>query len=197
MSDPNHLLALISSHGALILILLAVVEGPIVTVIAASVASLSVISLPVVLLCVVIGDLIGDTALYLTGRFAPTLLPISWARRMGLTRRRHVTLLRSFRDRGPRLLVIGKVTHAAGFAMLLAAGAAKLPFGQFFLINLVTTVPKCIAFMALGYLAGNAVSSIGQWLFWFPIGAVVFMAMALLYRYIQNRSLRHPQGEWS
>lgn len=188
MTDPTELLTLIRDHGIIILAALAVLEGPIVTVIAAWLASMNILSLTQVFACVVLADLVGDTALYLAGRFAPDWLPISWARALGLSRRRVARFLRSFREKGPRLLVIGKLTHAAGFAMLIAAGAARMPFGQFLMINLMATIPKCLFFMAVGYLAGSAFASVGQWLFIFSVVVIGIIALIGLARWRQMKA---------
>lgn len=182
MTDPTQILTLVSSHGLIVLTVLAILEGPIITVIAAWLASTGVLSLPGVFVCVVLGDLIGDTALYLAGRFAPGFLPPRWTRRMGLHPRRVAPLLRNFRDNGPRLLAIGKLTHAAGFAVLIAAGVARVPFGRFLAVNLMATVPKSMVFIALGYLAGSAFAAIGQWLFVASVVVIAVIAAGLFVR---------------
>jgi membrane-associated protein len=190
MTDPAQILTLVSSHGLIVLTLLAILEGPIVTVIAAWLASTGVLSLPGVFVCVVLGDLIGDTALYLAGRFAPGLLPHRWARRMGLSPRRVAPLLRNFRDNGPRLLTIGKLTHAAGFAVLIAAGVARVPFGTFLMVNLMATVPKSVAFIALGYLAGSAFAAIGQWLFVASLVVVLVIGVGVVIHTRKHTTVR-------
>ena len=185
MNDPTYILGLISTHGIFILTLLAIVEGPIVTVIGAWLASMSVLSLPEVFVCVVLGDLVGDTALYLVGRHATHWVPVAWARRLGITRRNVTRCVRGFRNNGPRLLVLGKLTHGAGFALLIAAGVARMPFGQFILVNLAATLPKSLFFVALGYLAGSAFAAIGQWLFVFSFAVIGLVALILFQRWRQ------------
>lgn len=191
MTDPAEILALVQAHGILILAVLAVFEGPIVTVIAAWLASLSILSLPQVFICVVLADLVGDTVLYLAGRFAPDWLPVAWARYLGLSRRRVARFLRGFRDNGPRLLVFGKLTHAAGFAMLIAAGAARMPFWQFVLVNTLATVPKSVFFITVGYLGGSAFAAIGQWLFLFSLVVGGVVALFVVWWWRKHRT-QHP-----
>ena len=154
---------LITTYGIAILAPLAVIEGPIVTIIAAYLASLSLLNLSDVIVCVILADLVGDALHYAFGRFALNRLPTRWLGRVGLSRRRLFGLIRSFRSNGVRVLLIGKLTHAAGFAVLIAAGAARMPFGQFLLANLVATIPKSLFFVAIGYMFGSAHEQIGQW----------------------------------
>jgi membrane-associated protein len=186
MTEADQILALIQSHGLIVLTILSVLEGPVVTVIAAWLASTGVLSLSGVFLCVVLGDLIGDVLLYLVGRYGPGFLPQRLVRRIGLHPRRVAPLLRSFRDNGPRLLVIGKLTHAAGFAVLIAAGVARIPVATFLAVNLLATVPKCMVLVALGFLAGSAFAAIGQWLF---IGSVLVVALIVAGYLMRKRAL--------
>ena len=177
------LLALLSTHGIAILAPLAVIEGPIVTVIAAWLASLGLLNLLEVLICVVLADLVGDSLLYLAGRFGLDWMPLRWRKGLLLNRRRLVRLTRMFQTNGARMLIIGKLTHGVGFAVLLAAGAARMPFLPFLTANLVATVPKSLAFAALGYLAGAAYGEISTGLYWLSLAVIAAMAVAILLRH--------------
>ncbi len=188
MTDHTQIIALIQSHGLTMLTALAVIEGPIVTVIAAWLASMSLLRVQDVFICVLLADLVGDTALYLAGRFAPSMLSASWARRLGLTRRRVARVVRSFRERGWRILVFGKLTHAAGFAVLVAAGAARMPFAEFLLVNLAATIPKVLVFMGIGYVLGSASSAVGEWLFVFSAAVIGIIAVVILARWRQVKA---------
>ena len=68
MFDLSMTEALIKAHGLLLLTPLAVIEGPIVTVIAAYLARLNYFSLLTVIVVVIMADLIGDICFYLLGR---------------------------------------------------------------------------------------------------------------------------------
>ncbi len=62
--------ALVATYGIVILAPLAVVEGPIVTVIAAYLVSQGILELWAVLVCVILADLLGDSLFYWLGRRA-------------------------------------------------------------------------------------------------------------------------------
>jgi membrane-associated protein len=171
------LTSLIASHGIAILAPLAVIEGPIVTVVAAYLARLSLLNLADVIICVIIADLVGDCLFYWLGRSAPGWLPAWFRERIGASPARIEQLSRTFRDKGMRVLVIGKLTHAAGFAALLAAGAARMPLASFLLANLLATIPKSLALVALGYAFGGAHDLIASWL---SAGSIVIFAVLAL-----------------
>ena len=166
----------VSTWGIAILAPIAVLEGPIVSVIAAYLASQGLLVLWQVIVCVIVADVIGDCLFYGIGRGALDWLPPRLLSRLGVTDTRLAQMAGAFEDKGVRVLVIGKLTHAAGFAVLIGAGAAGMRFLPFVLANLLASIPKSLFFVALGALFGSAHAAIGQWL---TIGsAVVLLLMA-------------------
>jgi membrane protein DedA with SNARE-associated domain len=158
------LVGIVQAHPFLFLFPLAIVEGPIVTVVAAWLLRGNPWDLAAVFAICVIADLVGDAGLYALGRRAHALSP-RWQRRLGLTESRLDRLRDHFRDRGPATLAVGKLTHSAGMAVLLAAGASRMPFGPFVGWNLVATLPKVTGLMALGVAFGAAYGAIDVWIF--------------------------------
>lgn len=187
MTTSAELAAVIAEYGIAILAPLAVVEGPIVTIVAAYMASLKLLDLGNVILCVIIADVVGDCILYAMGRGLLDWLPLSIRRKFGVSRRRMAQMIRTFRDNGVRLLVIGKLTHAVGFAVLFAAGAARMPFLTFVLANLLATIPKSLILVAIGYMFGSAHAVMAEW---FSVGSVIvlgLMAATLLVLWYRRR----------
>jgi len=169
---------LITTHGLAILAPLSILEGPVVSIIAGWLVSLSLLQAVPVFLCLVAGDMIGDCALYYAGRNARVDRWPVIGRFLRVRRATLVPLIRRFRDSSVRILIIGKLTHAAGFAVLLAAGAARVPFRTFFVVNLLVTIPKSLAFLALGYGFGAAHAQLANWLSWGSALLVLGLVMA-------------------
>ncbi|MEE3650340.1 MULTISPECIES: DedA family protein [unclassified Brenneria] len=174
MLDLQTIEALIKAHGLILLTPLAVIEGPIVTVIAAYMARLDYFSLSAVCMVVILADLAGDTGFYALGRWAINSdgHPPKWLTRLGLSHARLEQMVDSFDHRGGRLLVFGKLTHSAGAVVLAAAGMARMHFGSFMLYNTVATIPKSLFFVAVGWLFGHAIEQVDHWL--------VYVSLALL-----------------
>lgn len=156
--------ALIAKHGLVIVAPIAVLEGPIITVIAAWLASRGLFDLWSVALVVILADLVGDFVLYALGRWGLHRLPSRWLDRFGLHRPRLAALADHFEIKGGRTLLLGKVTHSAGAAVLVAAGLARMPMVRFGWVNLLATVPKSLLFVALGYGFGSAYARIDNWI---------------------------------
>lgn len=192
MIDHAALIALVSHYGLWILTPLAVVEGPIATVIAAYLARQSILDLTDVIVCVIAADMIGDSLLYLVGRHGLGRLPASWRERFGLTRKRVFSLMRSFRRNDVRILIVGKITHAAGFAVLAVAGAVRMPFLRFLAINLVATIPKSLFFVAVGYLFGSAHEVISRWISFegLLLFALILVVVALVLHFNRRKTVK-------
>jgi len=148
------ILTLLAAHPYLWLFPLAVVEGLLVAMVAGSMVSLGLVSWPLAYLLVVAADLVGDTAFYVLGRFGHRPRVRRALGRLGVNSSSLDRLEALFRKRGARVLVGGKLTHFAGAPVLAAAGLARIGYGRFLLWNLVATVPKSAALMAVGYLFG-------------------------------------------
>ncbi|PKH26793.1 hypothetical protein CIG19_03075 [Enterobacterales bacterium CwR94] len=165
MFDLHTLEALIKAQGLLLLIPLAIVEGPIVTLVAAWLARLGWLDITAVTVIVIVADLIGDLAFWYAGRrliSSEGALPrwLQWTR---ITPPRLHALAEQFATRGGRLLVLGKLTHSAGAAVLLAAGMARMPARRFLLYNTLATLPKSLFFVVLGYNFGHYAARINGW----------------------------------
>jgi membrane-associated protein len=174
MIASGTIVTVISTYGIAILAPLAILEGPIVTIVAGYLASIGLLSLWQVILCVIVADLVGDFLLYAIGRGMLHGLPAGWRARLGLSDERLARFAEAYATNGVRVLVVGKLTHAAGFAILLGAGAARMPLLTFFLANLLATIPKSLALVALGYAFGSQHARIAEYL---SVGSVVVIGV--------------------
>jgi membrane protein DedA with SNARE-associated domain len=152
--------SLLVSYGYALLLPVSIVEGPIVTVLAGALAGAGYLDAVVVFAVVVLGDLIGDSVCYAIGRWGgPHLLRYA-GRYLKLTPDRMTQLRARFVENGRRTLAVGKWTHSIGALVLVAAGAARMPFVEFLLVNLVVTLPKSLLLLLFGYFV---VRSYAEW----------------------------------
>jgi membrane-associated protein len=169
--------ALVRDYGMLVIAPLALLEGPVISVISGYMAKAGLIRLPQVYALLVLAALAGDVLLYTLGRQGRAGVALPWLAVFGVSRRRLAQVLRGFRANGGRLLVIGKLTHSAGFAVLLAAGMARMPLARFLALNLLATLPKVAAFLALGWWFGQIADHVGNWLLG---GTLLVLACAVI-----------------
>lgn len=177
MIQTADLLALVQHYGLAILGPLAIVEGPIISVLGGYLAGRGLLDLWGLLVVVIAADLIGDSILYWIGLRGGRLLPARLRARLQSNSGLQDKLRREMQDHGARALVIAKITHGAGFAVLLAAGAVRYPFGRFLAANLGATIVKSSALVALGWWMGD------QWQraqVWMDRAIVMVVALAII-----------------
>jgi membrane protein DedA with SNARE-associated domain len=114
-----------------------------------------------------------------------------WLKRLKVSPAQLARLVRRFREQDVRLILFGKFTHYLGFAILLAAGVARMPFGRFLAACLIATIPKSAVLVAIGWTFGEAWSREDDWLF--RALALVLAALALsLPLWFRNRKATTP-----
>jgi len=170
----------LATYGYAALLPLAIVEGPVVTVLAAFLASRDILNVAIVYVIVVFGDLIGDVLHYAVGRWTLRWLAVSRGRWSARLRRRVGALRAPIHSRAGRMLLFGKLTHSAGFAVLLAAGAARVPMARFLGYNLLGTLPKSLVLVLVGYCFGRLSAALQSELQIAGIAGFVLIATALV-----------------
>ena len=143
---------------------LAVLEGPIITVLTGFFSSLGHINFSLAYLVIIAGDLAGDALHYSLGRFGREKFIDRWGRYIGADKERVESLERQFAKRGSKLLFIGKMAHGVGGAFLVAAGVIKMPFGKFLFSNFLATLLKSFLFLLAGFYFGRALATINTYL---------------------------------
>ena len=178
---------LIRDYGMLIIGPVAVLEGPVISVISGYLARAGLVSLRLVFVVLVVADLVGDVALYLVGRQGRAGLALPWLARFGVTRRRLASVIRAFRKNDARILVLGKLTHSAGFAVLLAAGMARMPFLRFLALNTAATVPKVAVFLGIGWWFGEVADRVGNWILGGTVLVAICFAIFAVFRFSSRK----------
>jgi membrane protein DedA with SNARE-associated domain len=140
------------ANAGLLILPAAVIEGPVVSIIAGWLCQRGQLGWFQGIALLVCGDLLGDLVYYWIGRSgsAPIARFIRW---LGLPSRLPVDLAGALRANTARMLVLGKWTQSMGAIMLIGAGAMRLNLAKFLLVNLMATIPKSLVLFGVGYFA--------------------------------------------
>jgi membrane-associated protein len=165
----------IMGHGGALILPLAVIEGPVVAVVAGILATRGVIEWPSALALLVLGDVVGDVLWYSAGRCVRT--PLSkLGRRFGMQPVQTAELEHRLRADQVRMLLIGKWTHAIGFLVLLGAGTLRVNIGKFLAVSLLGSLPKCALLLAVGMFAAQLVPRLSDHA---ALASIVLVAVGL------------------
>ena len=185
---------LLAKYGYAMLLPIAVVEGPVITMIAGALVAAGQMDAVITGLLLVAADLVGDAAYYGLGRYGhgPLLRQIS--KRLHLLPERLGRLEQRFHDNDWKLIMIGK-TQALGSIILYFAGASRMSFVRYMALNLVGTVPKVVLFEAAGYFIGESILHSAHYIDFVTFTlfgvALILLVLYWLVRHYLFRDLAH------
>lgn len=151
----ENLYTLIATYKYALLLPIAIVEGPIVIIIASFLASLGLMSVVVVYCIGVLGNLTGDVLYYSMGRFGGRKFLVRYGKRVGVDETKVARLDAHYENHLIKTLVVGKMTEGVGILTILSAGMAKVDFKKFITISVLAEIPKVFIIVCLGYFLGK------------------------------------------
>jgi len=160
----NQIVSLLQAYGYGILFPIAVIEGPIVTIIAGFLSAHGLLLWQLALVVVIVGDLVGDALYYIIGRWSGRKIINKWGRHFGIEEREIKKIEEHFKKHPGKTLLIGKWTQVAGMPILLTAGISRMKFWLFMEYSFVGTIVKSTIFFTIGYFAGEAYKRVNSYL---------------------------------
>ena len=175
-------------HGYPFVFLAMLIEGPIITSAAAFAASLGYLDITTVLILSFCGDTVADIVYYSLGYWGRQTIVERYGHRVGLSTERLAHMEEFVKRHTYKALIIIKLTPVIPGPGLMAAGASHIPWRKLLIVSAIMTIPKTLAFAALGYYFGQAYASsagfveYGQYVILLGILAVI--AVYVLYKRI-------------
>ncbi len=177
---------LLTQYKYLILFPLAIVEGPILAVIAGFLCMGGFLNPFICYPIIVFGDIIGDSLCYSLGRWGVPKFVKKIATIIGV-KYDNIDKVKSYFDANPnKTISLSKIILGIGVAGIYIAGNVRIPYLRFIRICLITSALQYIFYLGLGLLFGNAYQRISQYLnFFAAFTIVVALAFIVLY-FIQS-----------
>ena len=143
----DQIVQLVIQFKYIILYPIAVLEGPIISIIAGFLVSKGYLGFIITYLLLMAGDLTGDIFYYGVGRWGGRKLIDRWGPRLGLNPKRMAKVDDHFLRHGGKTLLFGKWTQTVGAPILVTAGAIRMPLGKYFLSTkwMTNTISRLIA----------------------------------------------------
>jgi membrane protein DedA with SNARE-associated domain len=171
------IIALLLEYKYALLFPIALVEGPMVSILGGFLASSHFLNVYLVLLVVLAGDLIFDSIYYGLGRYGGTRVIKKYGRYLRINRKQVTKLERHFHSHTGKTLFIAKFTHGLGWAVLFSAGVAKVPYKKFILNNFCSAALKSTVLVIFGYYYGYAYQRISEY---FGYASYIFAGLAVI-----------------
>jgi len=163
---------------------LAIVEGPIITILASFLASQGYLNVSIVYMLVLIGDILGDIIHYVVGRYGGFNLINRFGKHFGLDSERLRSIKEKYFEEGKSLwgtITWSKITHAPSSAVMFTAGLLRVNFRQYLLITTVNNIFKVLFFVVLGYCFGESYKTISKYI---ADSSIVFVPIFIIIIYL-------------
>jgi len=163
-----------------------VVEGPIAMVGSGMLYRLGQFDFLPLYIALVSGDLVADMFWYSVGRYAAEPFIRRFGRFFGVTKDVFEKMEEVFRKHDTKILFISKLTMGFGFALatLVAAGAVRVPFKKYFILNLFGGFIWTGFLIFVGFFFGQLYSQIADSFKVAFLGVVALIAVVLFSAFI-------------
>ena len=170
----------------MILFPFAIVEGPIIAVIAGFLCTGSFLNPLLVYPVIVLGDIIGDSICYSAGRWGTPKFLKNIFNRFTVTKKK-LDSARIFFDANPaKTISLSKILLGIGIAGIYLAGNAKVPYNKFIRICLATSAIQYLVYLCIGILFGHAYIQINQYLNYFSTVTVMAAIAIIIFLFIKS-----------
>lgn len=176
MEQAVHLLL---TYKYFILLPLAVIEGPIITVVAGFLVTLGKMNIFAVYVLAIAGDIIGDGVLYGLGRFGKSFIH-KYGHYIGASAEKLEKAKVFFAEKHNKAIVMSKIFHGVGVSGLIAAGVLAIPYRRYMRTCLIISLVQSAIFLFIGIVFGHAYVLIAHYLDLYAESIVVVVAVLLL-----------------
>jgi len=159
----THILFLLIKFKYLILVPIAILEGPFAAIIVGFLASSGVFNLFAVYGILVLGDMIGDSFYYALGRLSGSSV-VKHGRHFGITPKKLENAKQYFTVYHHRALIISKLAYGVGLSGLVAAGVLKISYKKFIKTCALIALIQSAFLLLIGFIFGHAYLQIGKYL---------------------------------
>lgn len=168
-------------HWSYPLIALATVfEGPIVTLLGATTASLGLLNPFFLFLAIVAGNLTGDLFWFSLGRLGNPVWFSRYGRRMGITPQRLDQFQSTIRRQAPRVILVTKLTSSLIIPALIATGLGRVSWRRWLPALAAAELIKSGLLLLIGYFFGSLVLQFEDALTLLPFAITLLILLYLV-----------------
>jgi membrane protein DedA with SNARE-associated domain len=154
---------------------IAVLEGPIITIISGFLISRNILAFVPAFIIVFLGDAISDSFFYFLGRGGRSFL-YTLPSFMRISDERLNRMERQY-ERSPwKTMIIAKVSYGLGMVFMTASGIAKMSYKRFFYFMAILNALRSLVLLGIGYYFGRLALRYGpKYITYYAIGMCVLV----------------------
>ncbi|OGI68259.1 hypothetical protein A2738_02240 [Candidatus Nomurabacteria bacterium RIFCSPHIGHO2_01_FULL_42_15] len=176
---------LLLTYKYLIVVPLAIIEGPIVSVICGFLTTLGVFNPLLVFAVMVAGDIIGDAIYYFIGYSGKGLL-----RYFKISEEKIEKAKILYENNHKKAIAGSKIMWGIGTAGLMAAGALHVPYKRYFKTCALYSLGQSFIMILLGIFFGGSYMLIGKYMDYYTAGTSIvgiFIILFILFQYYRKK----------
>ncbi len=194
-TDPN-VLNLIKTLGYPMMLLLMIIEGPIVAILGAFLASLGFFNVFAVFILSIIGDIIGDLILYAIGYHGGSRILKKAEKVLKVKPAIVEKIEKLFEKHGRKTIFAVKSTTGLCWITFIAAGAVKMDLKKFLFGSISGGLVWSSFLVIIGYFFGYAFLKINDYIRFagiiiFVLAAGVYLSLTLYKKYKSEEMLKN------
>ena len=180
------IIRLVESYGYAVVFLFVAIEslgiplpGETVLVTAGALAALGHLSIWWVIATAAVGGIVGDAAGYWIGRLGGLALLKRYGSVIGFDDKKLASVHTFFEKHGPKTVFLGRFIALLRTWAALLAGTAEMRYGVFTFYNVLGGITWAALFGALGYLFGQSLPLLEQYIGQASLAAVLLVALVV------------------
>jgi membrane protein DedA with SNARE-associated domain len=177
---------LLYRYKYILLFPLAIVEGPVLAVIAGFLCVNKFLNPFIVYPIIVLGDLVGDSLCYMLGRFGVPQFLKGILKKLGFKPIKLDAARSYFNANHIKAISLSKITLGIGFAGIYFAGNSKIPYRKFILVCLFTSALQYVVYLSIGMLFGSAYEKISHYIDLLTALIIVTVLSILLFIFLKS-----------
>lgn len=189
----QELVHILSFWGYPTVLFFMIIEGPIVTIIAAFLASLGYFNVFIVFGLSVLGDVLGDIILYFIGYFGGHRILLKAEKFLKIKGSVVEKLREKFRTSGAKIIFYVKATTGLCYITFILAGTARMKISKFIKYSILGGLVWSSFLVIVGYFFGYAADKISEYIKYAGViifaGAVIFFIGLTLYKRRQAKEI--------
>ncbi|MFA7708469.1 MAG: VTT domain-containing protein [Candidatus Pacearchaeota archaeon] len=190
LTTSASILSLLQIHGYWIMFALMFIEGPMVTYIAAFIASLGIFNFYYVLILSILGNSLPDLTYFLIGRIGKHEKIRKYAGSL-LDKNRIIKIREHLKNHPWKTILVIKLTPALPFPGFILSGTTDLKLTKFIFCSLIISAVYSVFFSFLGFYSGLTFNTLSKYIKYGEILIVILVLLTitiwLLFKFLSQR----------
>ncbi|HBM15666.1 MAG TPA: hypothetical protein DD381_04890 [Lentisphaeria bacterium] len=177
----EYIYTLILTYKYWILLPIAIIEGPIISVIGGFLCAHNILNFYIVYLIIVLGDTIGDCFYYWLARIYGTKFVLKAGKYIGVTQKKMDVMGRLLRKHFVKTMLFSKGGQIAPMPAIVFSGISKINFKKFFIVTTLITIVKSFLLVLLGYYFGESYELFAKYLDKYTFFVTIVVVVLILF----------------